>query len=42
MGRDGYGEGPRTDLEGLQWHGRSGMGMEDLGLVRRAWDGWRA
>ena len=41
MGRDGYREGPGTDLEGLRWYGISGMGMEGLEWVRIAQDGWR-
>ena len=36
MGWDGCGRGPRTDLNGLGWNKRSGMGREGLGWVGRA------
>ena len=38
MGWGGCGWGPGTDLNGLGWYGRSGMGIGGLGCVRRAWD----
>ena len=40
MGWDGCGRGPRTDLNGLGWNKRSGMGREGLGWVGRAWDSY--
>ena len=40
MGWDGCGRGPRTDLNGLGWNKRSGMGKEGLGWVGRAWDSY--
>ena len=37
MGWDGCGGRPGIDLEGLGSHKMSGMGLEGLGWVRRAW-----
>ena len=38
MGRDGCGGGSGTVLDGIGWYGSSGMSMESLGWMRRAWN----
>ena len=38
MGWDVCGGGPGTDLDGIGWYGKSGMILEGLVWVRRAWD----